>query len=121
MPTHRLLLIPCLALLLGGCVVAPYPHRGVYSQPVPSYDPRYDSGGAVVDYAPPAPLVEVIPAIPFAGAVWIGGHWGWHGGRHHWNHGRWDHPRHGHAYRQHGWSNHGGRWHERRGGWHRRN
>lgn len=119
MPPRRLLLIPAVSALLAGCVVAPYPHRPVYSQPVPSiYNDPYD-GGAVVEVAPPPPRVEVIPAIPFAGAVWIGGHWGWHRGRHHWNHGHWAHARPGHVWRPHGWVHRGGRWHERRGGWHR--
>lgn len=118
MPTTRLLLIPCLALLLGGCVVAPYPHRPIHSQPVPLYDDPY-GGGVVVDVAPPPPRVELIPALPFAGAVWLGGHWAWHGGRHRWVHGHWDHPRRGHQWRAPGWEHRGGRWHERRGGWHR--
>ena len=38
----------------------------------------------VSDVAPPAPYAEVVPVGPFPGAVWIGGYWGWAGGRHNW-------------------------------------
>ena len=81
MTSPRLLVVlPIAATLLSACVVAPYPHRAVYAQPVPVGArpvPYYDADEAVVDIAPPAPYVEVVPAIPFAGAVWIGGYWGW--------------------------------------------
>ena len=100
------------ALSLSACVVAPYPaHRVVYAEPVP------DESTVVVDVAPPAPYVEVVPAIPFAGAIWIGGYWGWYGGRHQWVPGRWDHPRPGYQWRPHAWVNQGGRWHLHAGGW----
>ena len=39
--------------VLSACVVAPYPRRVVYSQPVPAYG--YDEQTVVVDVAPPAP------------------------------------------------------------------
>ncbi|MCK7498558.1 MAG: hypothetical protein MZW92_53975 [Comamonadaceae bacterium] len=67
----------------------------------------YSSAGeVVVDGAPPAPYAEVIPVIPFAGAVWLGGYWGWRGGRHHWVSGHWTHPRPGHYWRPHRWEPH---------------
>ena len=129
LPT-RLLILPLSAALLSACVVAPYPGRPVvYTQPVPAYaqpGPAYsqpvpvDGDEAEVDMAPPAPYVEVVPAIPFAGAIWLGGYWGWRGGRHYWVPGRWDHPRPGYAWRPHAWVQQGGRWHLHGGGWVRR-
>src|SRR6185436_9403014 len=82
-------------LALSACVIAPYPRQtGYYPQ---GYYP--DGGGALVvsDVAPPPPYAEVVPAIPFAGAVWLGGYWGWSGGRHTWVGGHWDHGRPGYA------------------------
>jgi hypothetical protein len=61
--------------------------------------------------------VEAIPAMPYAGAVWVNGYWGWRGNRHHWIAGRWDGPRVGHRWHPHAWVNLGGRWHLRGGGW----
>ncbi len=124
----RLLIVPLAAALLSACVVAPYPaHRVVYSQPVPAYSqPGYaqpvpvDGAEIVVDVAPPAPYVEVVPVIPFAGAIWIGGYWGWYGGRHQWVPGRWDQPRPGYGWRPHAWVQQGGRWYLHGGGWVRR-
>jgi hypothetical protein len=93
---------------LSACVVAPYyPYDNGYST----------SGEWVTDVPPPASRVEVIPAIPFAGAVWLGGYWGWHSGRHHWVPGRWAQPRPGYNWRPHRWEPIGGRWHFRGGGW----
>lgn len=119
----RLLIVPLVAASLSACVIAPYPSRpGVYAQPVPSYSrnsPYYDEG-QVVDVAPPAPYVEVVPAIPFVGAIWLGGYWGWNGGRHNWVPGRWEQPRAGYGWRPHAWVERGGRWHGSGGGWYRR-
>jgi hypothetical protein len=112
MPRIKLLLVSMSAvMLLSACVVAPYPRRVVYTEPVP-----VDSQ-VVVDVAPPAPYVEVVPAIPYPGAIWIGGYWGWYGGRHQWYPGRWDRGRPGYQYRPHAWVNQGGRWHLHGGGW----
>ena len=125
MPSLKVVATAAIAsLALSACVVAPYPQR-VYSQPVPAgpapgpYYPGQDDV-VVVDVPPPAPYVEVVPALPFAGAVWIGGYWGWHGGRHNWVPGRWDSPRPGYGWRPHAWVNQGGRWHLHGGGWVRR-
>ena len=126
-PTRLLLILPAAAAVLSACVVAPYPpRRVVYAQPAPVAPmpaPVYVQEPVdeyVVDVAPPAPYVEVVPAIPYAGAVWIGGYWGWGGGRHYWVPGRWDHARPGYAWRPHAWVQVGGRWHSRGGGWERR-
>ena len=130
MPRFNLLVAAALSsLALSACVVAPYPGRAVYGapgpgygQPVPGYGygqpvPGYDQPVVVVDIAPPAPYVEMVPAMPYPGAFWIGGYWGWNGGRHQWVPGRWDRPRAGYAYHPHTWVQQGGRWHLQGGGW----
>ena len=120
-PMHVLKLVAVAgvsAAALSACVVAPYPQR-VYTQPVPvaaAPAPGYE-GDVIVDVAPPPPQVEVVPAIPYAGAIWIGGYWGWRGGRHYWVPGRWEAPRPGYQYRPHAWVQQGGHWHLRAGGW----
>ena len=97
------------AALLGGCVVVPA-HRGYgYAQ----------ASGVVVDVAPPAPYVEVQPALPYPGAVWISGYWGWSSGRYSWVPGYYDRPRAGYRYEPHRWEQESGRWRERQGGWRR--
>jgi hypothetical protein len=119
----RLLIVPLAAALLSACVVAPYPaRRVVYSEPVPAglQPVPGDADEAVVDVAPPSPYVEVVPAIPFTGAVWIGGYWGWRGSRHVWVPGAWHRPHPGYTWRPHVWVNRGGHWRLRGGGWVRR-
>jgi hypothetical protein len=121
MISTRLLIVPLSAALLSACIVAPYPRGPVYSQQVPAYPrsaPGYE-GEYDVAVAPPAPYVEIVPAIPFAGAIWLGGYWGWNGGRHQWVQGRWDQPRAGYGWQPRAWVQQGGRWHLH-GGWHRR-
>ena len=96
-------------LALSACVVAPYPQGQVgYAQPT----------DITVGVAPPAPYAEVIPALPFAGALWIDGYWGWSGGRHQWVSGRYEHARPGYRWQPHQWSQGPrGNWHQRGGGW----
>ena len=114
--------------MLSACVVAPYPaRRVVYSQPVPTYAPApvyapqpVEEPEYIVDVPPPALYGEAQPLMPFPGAVWIGGYWGWGGGRHAWVPGRWDRPRPGYAWRPHAWVPEGGRWRLQGGGWVRR-
>ena len=108
----RLACVAACALALSACVVAPYPRQVAYGGG--GYAP---DGDVIVDIAPPAPYVEVVPALPYAGGVWIGGYWGWQGNRHAWVPGRWDRPRVGYAYRPHAWVQIGSRWHLRGGGW----
>ena len=118
-----LIVVPVSVLLLSACVVAPYPRervvysQPVYSQPVPVGEPVPVESTVVVDVAPPAPYVETVSVAPFVGAVWIGGYWGWHGGRHQWVPGRWERGRPGYHWQSHAWVNQGGRWHLHGGGW----
>jgi YXWGXW repeat-containing protein len=84
------------------------------SQPTsPTY--VYDPGPApaqevVTQEQPPEPIVEVRPAAPFGGAVWIPGYWGWNGYRHNWVGGHWSAPRAG-------WSWEPNRWQRTPRGW----
>jgi hypothetical protein len=93
---------------LSACVVAP-PRHVVYTEP----------GGVIaeVDVAPPPPQVEVVPAVPYAGAVWVGGYWGWNAGRHVWIGGHYEHPRPGYVWEPHRWVVAGGHWRLMGGGW----
>lgn len=96
--------------LLSGCIVVPAHHAygGAYAAPAPAV--------VVVD-APPPPYAEMVPVAPYPGAVWIGGYWGWSGGRHTWVPGYYERPRPGYRYEPHRWESQGGRWHLRVGGW----
>lgn len=98
------------AVALTGCVVVPAHHRGGEVAYVPA-------PVVVVDTPPPAPYVEVVPTMPYAGGVWIGGYWGWSGGRHQWVPGHWDHGRPGYRWEPHRWERADGHWHLRGGAW----
>ena len=56
-------------LLFAGCTAQPA--TVVYTSPPP----------------PPPPQVEVIPAPPYVGAVWVHGYWHWHARGYIWIHG----------------------------------
>ena len=99
-------------LVLSGCVVAPY-HPRAYG----GYGGYGDD--IVVDVAPPPPYVEVTPALPYAGAIWIDGYWGWSAGRHRWAPGYYERARPGYAWAPRHWERERGRWHLRGGGWRR--
>lgn len=93
------------ALLLGGCVVAPAP---VAVGPDVVYAP----------IAPPAPRVEVIPVVPYPGAIWISGYWNWSSGRYVWTPGYYARPRPGYRWQPHHWERRpGGDWWLRGGVW----
>jgi hypothetical protein len=113
MSNRRLFVVVLAAFSLGGCVVAPYPRSG-------GYYPAEGAPPVVVDTPPPAPYVEVVPVVPFPGAVWIGGYWGWSGHRHQWVPGRWERGRTGYGWAPHRWQQRNGRWHLEGGGWARR-
>ena len=70
---------------------------------------------ATVGAPPPAALVEVRPAIPFYGAVWIGGYYEYRHNRYIWMPGRYARPPHrGAAWVPGHWQQHhrGWRWHK---------
>jgi hypothetical protein len=106
--------------------------RWVYQQgywrqaepPPPAYDPGYPTQAYPTDVVytevpPPPPVVEVRPALPYYGAIWVPGYWNWHHRRHHWVRGRWERPRHGYVYEAARWERQGNRWACRTGGWRR--
>ena len=81
-------------------------HWAMVQPTSPSY--VYDPGPApaqevIVQQAPPEPIVEVRPATPFGGAVWIPGYWQWNGFRHVWVGGHWSAPRAGWVWEPHHW------------------
>ena len=100
---------------LSGCVVSPV---GAYRG---GYGGGYGYGEAVA-VAPPPVQIEAYGVAPFPGAIWIGGNWGWSGGRHVWSPGRWSAPRQGYRWEPHRWEQggRGGGWRERPGRWERR-
>jgi len=67
--------------------------------------------------AQPAETVEVQPAAPYDGAVWIEGDWVWSGGTYVRGRGHWERARAGHSYVRGNWerTGRGYRWH--RGHW----
>lgn len=90
------------AALLSACVVAPV------------------ADGYYASVAPPVAQFEAVPALPYAGAIWINGFWDWHSGRHVWRPGHYERGRPGYVYRQPAWTHApDGRWRLDRGGWHR--
>jgi len=96
------LAVAALMLSLAGCVVVP-------AQPYPA--------GEVVTVAPPPPQVEYIGPPPAVGYVWLGGYWGWHGGRHVWVGGHWEAPRAGYYWVPHAWVREGNGWRMHEGHW----
>ena len=84
--TGAALLIPAL-LSLTACIVA-YDH------------PRHEvlmveggpSGEVVASEAPPGAPTEVVTVAPAPDLVWVGGYWGWYGGRYVWVSGGWHRP-----------------------------
>jgi hypothetical protein len=106
---------------LSACVIAPAQPRVVYRDaPAPNQGqaPQQYPQEVVVESAPPPVQYEVIPVLPFPGALWIGGHWGWFGGRHTWIGGYYARPVYGHRYVPRRWEQHGhGRWALRGGFW----
>jgi hypothetical protein len=98
-------IITALAASLSACVV--YPARGYYV-------------GPVVAVAPPAPQVEVYGVAPGPGYFWVGGYWGWEGGRHVWHGGNWERPRPGYAWVPHRWVHERDGWHFAQGHWNHR-
>ena len=69
-----------------------------------------------ITVAPPADVVEVVPA-PRAGYVWAPGYHRWDHGHHVWMKGHWIRERHGHEWVPHRWEQHGDRWRFEEGHW----
>jgi hypothetical protein len=90
-------------LLASGCVVYPVDQ------------PYYT--GEVVGVAPPPPQVEYVGVPPVTGYIWLGGYWGWRGGRHEWVPGRWSAPRPGYHWVPPAWHRQGPGWRFRPGRW----
>jgi hypothetical protein len=96
------------AASLSACVVAPaYPAQDAY----------YGGPVVVANAPPPAPYVETVPVVPYAGAVWIGGYWGFSGGHHQWVAGHYEHARPGYTWQPHRWEQRGNHWELHGGGW----
>jgi hypothetical protein len=84
-------------LVAAGCsvdVYTPAPQAVVVDEGPPPQPPP----DQVVVEAPPAPYVEVVPDSPGPDFVWVGGYWGYSGGRYVWIRGRYihGHGRHWH-------------------------
>lgn len=102
-------LVACAAF--SGCVIAPArPYYGAYG--------AYGADGPVM-VAPPAPREEYIGIAPALGYIWLGGYWGWTGGRHEWVGGHWEAPRPGQRWVPHQWQREGGGWRLHQGHWER--
>jgi hypothetical protein len=80
------LLIPTL-LSFAACIVAydPPRHEAMLVEGGPS-------GEVVVNEAPPEAPTEVVTVAPSPGLIWVGGYWGWYGGRYVWVSGGWRRP-----------------------------
>jgi WXXGXW repeat (2 copies) len=90
------------------------------TQPTYVYDPGpAPAQEEVVQQAPPEPIVEVRPAAPFGGAVWIPGYWHWNGNRHMWVGGHWSAPRAGWSWEPNHWQQTPRGWVHVRGHWRR--
>ena len=97
---------------LSACIVVPA-GRVQGSRPPDDDDDDRD----VVTVAPPAPQVDVVIAAPGPGYFWIGGHWGWIGGRHVWVGGRWQLYRPGWRWAPFVWVRHRRGWRAMPGRW----
>jgi len=98
--------------------------EGHWAMTQPPSPTVYDPGPAPVDdevvqEAPPEPIVEVRPAAPFAGAVWIPGYWRWAGHNHAWVGGHWSAPRAGWVWEPNHWEHTPRGWVHRHGHWRR--
>jgi len=73
----------------------------------------------IVQTAPPPVIVEAAPA-PRPGFIWVGGYWGWVGGRHMWMPGHWIVDRPGYMWIGPNWVHRGPGWRFEGGHWGRR-
>jgi hypothetical protein len=121
-PIHAVLIAAGSAavLALGGCVVYPNdPYYGGYGAYGGGYGYGAPGPAVVAPVAPPAIVAESYGVAPYPGAIWIGGYWGWTGGRHVWSPGRWEAPRAGYRWAPRTWAHGRDGWHQRGGHWER--
>ncbi|MBI2768055.1 MAG: thrombospondin type 3 repeat-containing protein [Burkholderiales bacterium] len=78
--------------------------------------PTFAAASIYVQVAPPAPLYEAVPAVPY-GQQWVPGHWEWRHNRHVWVNGYVVTARPGYFYEQPQWVAVGNGWQYRDGGW----
>jgi hypothetical protein len=55
----------------------------------PNYAPQPPSSFVAVGFSPPPARVEIVPARPQPGVVWVDGEWSWDASRWAWEPGRW--------------------------------
>jgi hypothetical protein len=97
-----MLVLAALAAPVTGCAVYGRPRLGV----------------VYISREPPVERVEVVPATPGPGYVWIRGYWGWQGSDFAWVSGRWERPVEGRhewvadhwEHDSHGWFHVEGHW-----------
>ena len=92
------------ALIALGSAIAPLPALA------------HNNVGVFIGVAPPAPLIERIPA-PRHGYVWAPGYWQWNGYQYVWTSGYWVVERPGYFYNAPLWFQSNGHWALRPGGW----
>ena len=93
------------------------PQQPVYEQPQPVYEQPQQPVEVQYEAPPPPPQVEVIPAAPSPNHIWIGGYWGWRGGRHFWYPGRYELRRPGLTWQAPVWGRYGRYWRYSPGRW----
>lgn len=71
-----------------------------------------------VQVGPPAPQMEVVPAIA-PGYVWAPGYWAWHGDHHVWVHGRSIYQRQGYRWAPDRWEQRNNMYYRHPGAWER--
>lgn len=106
MITKKVLVSALLAAGFIGTVCTPFPGLAATSVDIQ------------LNFAPPPPRYEVVPA-PRTGYVWSSGHWQWSGGRHVWVAGHWERARVGYVYYAPRWVERGGRWYYEPSRWDR--
>ena len=110
----RLVLALASTSLLGACIMVPVGRRYGGGREVDAYD-----DDDVVTMAPPPPQADMVVMAPGPGYFWIGGHWGWFGGRHAWIGGRWEAHRPGWRWSPFAWQRHRHGWRANPGRWNR--
>ena len=66
--------------------------------------------GVYLNFGPPAPIYEPVPAVR-VGYAWVPGYWDWRYNRHHWVAGHYVRARPGYTYYAGNWVRTGGRYH----------